>query len=160
MTLNKFLKYYISFIFFSVTIGILVGSLPNHDIVTISPPKLGWNFTWEVLKNNSNNFLSYVFLFFLSPILQFVDLVSIVIQLTLGIRNVGCLATIQKLLPHGLLEIPNFLFYQGLSQYLLLNFWVEKSLNSFLDREKKYVGYYLLSYSILVIASVIEGLIG
>ena len=50
--------------------------------------------------------------------------------------------------------------YQGLSQYLLLNFWVEKSLNSFLDREKKYVGYYLLSYSILVIASVIEGLIG
>ena len=102
-----------------------MGSLPNHDIVTISPPKLGWNFTWEVLKNNSNNFLSYVFLFFLSPILQFVDLVSIVIQLTLGIRNVGCLATIQKLLPHGLLEIPNFLFYQGLSQYFL-NFGLKK----------------------------------
>ena len=105
MTLNKFLKYYISFIFFSVTIGILVGSLPNHDIVTISPPKLGWNFTWEVLKNNSNNFLSYVFLFFLSPILQFVDLVSIVIQLTFRDKECGCLATIQKLLPHGLLEI-------------------------------------------------------
>lgn len=160
MTVRNFLKYYICFIMFSIVIGILIGLLPTSDVVAIAKPELGWRFTLEILKNNSNNFLSYLFLFFLSPILQFIDLISVLVQITLGVRKVGFITTIQGLLPHGLLEIPNLLFYQGLSQYVFLNLWFEKDITKFILREKKYIKYYLISYSVLFVAAVIEGFMG
>ncbi|MCD3514127.1 stage II sporulation protein M [Streptococcus equi subsp. equi] len=64
------------------------------------------------------------------------------------------------LFPHGLLEIPNFLFYQGLSQYMLWTVLTEKSMTSFLERERRYVRYYLISYYVLLIAGIMEGLLG
>ncbi|MCD3387859.1 hypothetical protein KP733_11145 [Streptococcus equi subsp. zooepidemicus] len=66
MIMRKFLRYIYQFIIFSIAIGVLVGLLIPSDNVILSKPERGWDFTLEVLKNNSNHFLSYIFLFFLS----------------------------------------------------------------------------------------------
>lgn len=94
-------------------IGILIGLLITSDTVILSKPERGWDFTLEVLKNNSNNFFVLYFPLLLSPALQLIDLVSVVIQITLGMRKSGFLITALGLFPHGLLEIPNFLFIKA-----------------------------------------------
>jgi uncharacterized membrane protein SpoIIM required for sporulation len=65
--------------------------------------------------------------------------------------------TISKLIPHGLLEFPNMLLYQGMSQYLLFTLLFTKSIRATLSLMKKMIPLYLLSLIILVIAAVLEG---
>ncbi|MCD3387877.1 hypothetical protein KP733_11340 [Streptococcus equi subsp. zooepidemicus] len=47
MIMRKFLRYYISFIIFSIAIGVLVGLLIPSDNVILSKPERGWDFTLE-----------------------------------------------------------------------------------------------------------------
>ncbi|MDR2660733.1 MAG: hypothetical protein LBC17_01635 [Lactobacillaceae bacterium] len=160
INLNNFIKYYFTFVLITVIITILIGySIPTHLFI-IDHPQHGTNFMIQVLKHNTLNFLIYFFMPFISPLMQFLDLFSSFIKIIISLRIAGVFKTANNLFPHALLEIPNFLLYQGLSEYILFSFIKNHSIFKTLSLIKKLTPVYLFSYVILIIAALLEGLKG
>ena len=63
----------------------------------------------EILKNNSKNFIMYMFLFIISPILIIMDIFNIVGSIYFGIKMFGEIEVILRLVPHGVFEFPNLM---------------------------------------------------
>lgn len=124
------------------------------------PVSLGSDFTKNVLSSNLKNYSSYLFLPFLSPVLQFLDFVETFFKIGVGIQIIGLFPTMRNLFPHVLLEIPNFIWYQGMSQYVLFVFLKEKSIKKVIDLEKKLFKFYILSLFVLIVSAFIEGYVG
>lgn len=157
---KKFLKYYVTFCLASFIIGLLLSSIFKSNNFVSSPPNLGAEFAFDVWLNNSKNFLSYLIFFIISPFLQFFDLCRLGIQIGISVQLLGLPSTLQGLLPHGLLEIPNFIWYQGMSQYILYQLWFEKDLVALIQREKNNLKWYAISYVVLVTSAIVEGWLG
>lgn len=154
-----FLLYYFIFCLLTIGIGVFFGSILNADLFEPEPPSLDKGFMFLVLSHNLKNFVMYLLGFFVSPILQFSDLAGSALQIIIGFRTLGAQEALNKLIPHGLLELPNMIFYQGISQYLLFTFIFTRSIKITLGVMKRMIPFYLLSLVILVVAAVIEGYI-
>ncbi|MDR3156890.1 MAG: stage II sporulation protein M [Lactobacillales bacterium] len=159
--INKsFLVYYILFIITCIAVGLSLGMVVNGEYFSNRSVNLGSDFMKNVLSSNLKNFISYLFLPFISPILQLLDLVETFFKIGVGIQVAGLFSTMNDLIPHALLEIPNFIWYQGASQYVLFTFLKEKSIKKIIYLEKKLFKFYLLSLFVLIIAAFIEGYVG
>lgn len=152
-----FLIYYILFCFSTISAGILIGWSINEKLFNITPPSRGHDNAILVMSHNLKNFAMYLLLPIISPILQLTDLFSSTFQITLSVRKVGIISTSDGLLPHALIEFPNLLLYQGLSQYILFNFIMTKSIRLTFNVFKKFIPIYLLSFILLIIAALLEG---
>jgi uncharacterized membrane protein SpoIIM required for sporulation len=152
-----FLLYYFIFCLSTLGIGVFFGSILNANLFDSEPPSLDNNFMFLVLSHNLKNLVMYLLGFIISPILQLGDLAGSAFQITVGFRTMGTQESLNKLIPHGFLEFPNMLFYQGVSQYLLFTLIFTRSVKITLSVMKKMVPFYLLSLVILVVAAIIEG---
>lgn len=160
VNLKYFLTYYIFFCIACISLGIFIGFALDVNMIVSNPPKTGHSFMSVVLTSNTKNFILYLFLPVLSPILQIFDLVSSSLQITLGIRLYGIQESFKYLFPHSFLEFPNFIFYQGLSQYMLFVLIKTRSITQLLTEQKKFIKLYFLSFLILIFSAIVEGFVG
>nr|WP_277717622.1 stage II sporulation protein M [Priestia flexa]WEZ10398.1 stage II sporulation protein M [Priestia flexa]WEZ10408.1 stage II sporulation protein M [Priestia flexa] len=152
-----FIVYYFIFCISVISLGVFLGRIVNIDLFDPKAPSLNNEFMFLVLSHNLRNFVMYILGFILSPILQLLDFGGSAFQITLGSRMLGVDETLRKLIPHGLLEFPNMLLYQGMSQYLLFTLIFTRSIKCTLSTWKKMIPLYLISLIILVVAAIIEG---
>ncbi|MCY9689043.1 hypothetical protein M5W70_10045 [Paenibacillus larvae] len=129
-----------------VGIGVYLASVLDTDLFGANPPALQNEFMYLFLSHNIKNFVMYLLAFPISLFLQLFDFGGSAFQIAMSYRIQGPDATISRLIPHGLLEFPNMLFYQGMSQYVL-----------FLGLMKKMIPLYVLSIIVLIIAAMLEG---
>ncbi|MDR5599547.1 hypothetical protein [Paenibacillus larvae] len=141
-----FLVYYMIFCISVVGIGVYLASVLDTDLFGANPPALQNEFMYLFLSHNIKNFVMYLLAFPISLFLQLFDFGGSAFQIAMSYRIQGPDATISRLIPHGLLEFPNMLFYQGMSQYVL-----------FLGLMKKMIPLYVLSIIVLIIAEMLEG---
>lgn len=134
-----------------------MGSIVNKNLFNPEPPSLDHDFMFLVLSHNLKNFIMYLLAPIVSPILQLFDFGGSAFQITVGFRTLGTQEALNRLIPHGLLEFPNMLFYQGMSQYVLFTLIFTKSIKITLSLIKKMLPYYLLSLIVLIIAAILEG---
>ena len=147
MRKSGFLIYYVLFCIVCFSLGLLLSFILKSETFATIPPKLELQFTLTVLQANSTNFLLYLFCFPISPLLQLFDLLSLGIQLGISGQMIGIVATIKGILPHGLIEIPNFIWYQG-----IVHLWRHNSLNHYqksLAQLKVVEGCSFLNHSLL-----------
>ncbi|MEK3972783.1 stage II sporulation protein M [Bacillus sp. FSL M7-0558] len=155
--LKYFLWYYSIYCILLIGTGIYLGNIVNKELFEAAPPTSGQEFMSVVLTHNLTNFAMYLLGFLLSPLFQIMDFGGSSFVITMGFRTLGAQEALGKLIPHGLLEFPNMLFYQGISQYVLFTLIYTKSIKAALGVMKKMIPYYLLSLVILIIAAFIEG---
>lgn len=160
MTMRKsriFLVYYIVYCISVVGIGVYLAFVLNTDLFESNPPALENEFMYLVLSHNLRNFFMYLLAFPFSPFLQLFDFGGSAFQIAMSYRIQGPDATISRLIPHGLLEFPNMLFYQGMSQYVLFTLITTRSIKAILRLMKKMIPLYLVSLILLIIAAMLEG---
>lgn len=138
-------------------IGTFLGFIIKGDFFKSNPVTGGNIFALKIIQSNSMNFLLYLLIPIFSPLFQAMDLIRTSFSITIGIRSIGLINTLNRLLPHALLEIPNLIFYQGISQWILFNLVVTKDIRLVMKKEKSYLIYYVASYIVLIIAALIEG---
>ncbi|HFN6389162.1 TPA: stage II sporulation protein M [Streptococcus pneumoniae] len=85
-------------------------------------------------------------------------MLSLGIQLGISGQMIGIVATIKGILPHALIEIPNFIWYQGMSQYLLYRLLKDRGIKNILIYIKSNLKWYIISYLLLILAALIEGI--
>lgn len=154
-----FIVYYFFYCLFVIGAGIFFASILNVDLFEPDSPELGDDFRNIVLTHNLRNFALYLLGFIISPLLQILDFGGSAFQITLGFRLFGAEEGLNRLIPHGLLELPNMLLYMGISQYLLWTLIFTRSIKTTLGVMKKLIPVYIFSLVILIIAAVIEGYI-
>lgn len=96
----------------------------------------------------------------IAPLLIFVDILVTTYQVYSSVSIQGGKLTIFLLWKHGVIELPNLILYMYLSYkafYHMLKNPKFKTLISYFN-ENKYV--YLISYLLVIIAGIVEGLIG
>ena len=158
-TTMYFLIYYFLYCISTICIGVFLGNnikLPNSPLENINS---GLGNTKTILNNNILNFSLYFFFPIGSPLFQMRDNIFSSLQITWGIKYLGLNQTLDKLLPHGLLELPNMILYSGLSQYILYMFIITKSVKKTFKLIKKLLPLFICSLIILIIAAFIEGFI-
>ncbi|MGG0690981.1 stage II sporulation protein M [Bacillus inaquosorum] len=154
-----FLLYYFIYCLLIISIGVFFGAIVNKNLFKPEPLSLDHDFMFLVLSHNLRNFIMYLLAFIVSPILQLLDFGGSAFQITIGFRTLGTQEALNRLIPHGLLEFPNMLLYQGISQYMLFTLIFTRSIKMTLDVMKKMIPFYLLSLIILIIAAILEGYI-
>lgn len=154
---KNFLIYYGSFVIGMSIVGWFFGFIVNGSLYKTNHVLFGNEFALKVLRANSLNFLIYLLMPVLSPVFQAMDLIRTFFAITVAIRIDGFLQAIKDILPHALLELPNLLFYQGISQWLLFNLIITKDIKDTLKKQWSYAKLYVISYMVLVIAALVEG---
>ncbi|MBY8911991.1 hypothetical protein KY305_04355 [Bacillus sp. YC2] len=152
-----FLCYYFIFCLSTISIGVFLGSIVNKNLFKPEPPSLEHDFMFLVLSHNLRNFAMYLLAPIFSPILQLLDFAGSAFQITVGFRTLGIQGALNKLFPHALLEFPNMLLYQGISQYMLFTLIITRSIKITLSVMKKMIPLYVLSLIVLIIAAILEG---
>lgn len=156
---NYFFIYYFLYCTIIIGFGIFIGGLVNKDLFSQEQPSLDHDFMFLVLSHNLKNYFMYLLGFFVSPILQISDFGMSTILITIGFRGLGATEALQRLIPHGILEFPNMLLYQGMSQYVLFTLIFSKSIKVTLLAMKKMIPLYIVSLMILIVAAILEGYI-
>lgn len=155
-----FLIYYFFYCIFAVSIGVYLAFILDTDLFIPEPQKLGKDFMFLVLEHNLRNFIMYILEY-----IRFSRFSNSTVDRFCRFSFSYCnrlqkprfRRNHQQIDSTGLLEFPNMLLYQGMSQYLLFTLLFTKSIRATLSLMKKMIPLYLLSLIILVIAAVLEG---
>lgn len=110
----------------------------------------------DILINNSKNFLAYFLLFPLSPLLLLYELLLMGVSLYMGYQVYGLSEFLFLLLPHGLLEFPNILFYSFLAFHLFRCFIKRPSFQTIWQTVWANRQFYVGSYLAVVVAALLE----
>lgn len=115
----------------------------------------------EIIKNNIINYLGYLIGFVLSPFFVFLDICINAWCISVSLHAQGLLVTLRHLSFHGVLELPNAIFYSFLSVSACVRLFREKNfgIKSYINYVKLRKGVYLLCMLMVIIAGLIEGLI-
>ncbi|KAF2955825.1 hypothetical protein AS160_09285 [Marinitoga sp. 38H-ov] len=128
------------------------------DNMYSTPKEHNLKLVFNIILNNLKNFISYLFLFPLMPLFWIIDLFSITWEIYIGIKSIGLYNTFDKLFPHIIIELPNYIIYSYISYCLMLNFYKFKY-NKILKIYSKYKGVLLINIIFIIISGFIEGLI-
>ncbi|WP_294208758.1 stage II sporulation protein M [Pseudobutyrivibrio sp.] len=121
-------------------------------------PSVEYNSFVNIWKHNTQNFISYMLVFPIYPVLILMDFIGSAMPIVASIEINGVSKTLIALLPHGIIEIPNFILYSFLSGEMFLIFWRTRNLSIFNEIKKRRY-YYLISYLLLIVAAAVEGMV-
>lgn len=117
----------------------------------------GFDFTIDIIWNNTKHFLQYFVLFIFSPILIVFDVFHIAINYYISFQIRGVKETLLLSYKHGIIEIFNICLYMYLSILSLKTLIIRRRIKCLLEfwKENKY--FYLFSLLVLILAAIIEG---
>ncbi|VTU60263.1 hypothetical protein AMBR_FBHANALA_01581 [Dolosigranulum pigrum] len=110
-----------------------------------------------VIRNNTFHFLQHIILFPLSPILILRDIFLITTEIFISAEISGVGKTIMLLVPHGLVEMPNIMLYSFIGFRMANVLWKERRLSAVIKQIQIYRYNIVISYGLLIIAAVLEG---
>lgn len=146
-----------------VSISIIMGAafavIISNGLFVAHPREHGVKTFLLIWLYNSENYLKYILLFFITPLLVIIDWLIMSFQIMMGVRELGK-ESVKMLLPHSLFEIPNIIFYQSLNFKLFCELIKHKKVSIVKEHFKKTKKIYIVSYVILVLSAFIEGMIG
>lgn len=113
----------------------------------------------NIFLRNTKNFLQYIFLAPIMPVLYIMDILFTSWNISLALKEYGVLVTVRRLLPHGVIEIPGFCLYTLLSYTLMKSFYsksieIKEYFNIIFDYRK----LLFLNLILIAIAAIVEGL--
>ncbi|MCD8915292.1 stage II sporulation protein M [Staphylococcus simulans] len=120
----------------------------------------GWPYAINIIMNNTQHYIQYLVLFLFSPFFILVDSFLITLQLYISIETRGIANTVTLMWKHSLIEIPNMLLFMSLSIKALTTVYKEKDWKSLFIYFKENSSLYLLSLILVIVAGLIEGLMG
>lgn len=158
---EKVLLYAIGYLF---SLGIFIyGVLKLFDFSSVldtytSNAEIEFYSSFEIMLNNMKNLISYIVLFPVFPILLAMDFIATGISIAISINIQGLGKTLLLIAPHGIVEIPNFIFYSYLSGTLFFDIYKNKnSLKGYWQKIFENKKYYVVSILIVVFAGIVEG---
>lgn len=163
VTLKEYLIFSLSIVLFSLIfyfiISFLFYRISFEGKENINEVTYNLNYSISIIQNNLRNFLQYFLLFLLSPIMIIFDIVINVYQIYVGIENIGTKQTFLLLYKHGLIEIPNMLLYMYLSIKCFYSLIKHKKLKIIFVFWKSNFKLYIISFVLIIIAGLIEGMV-
>lgn len=114
-----------------------------------------------IIKNNMKNLLGYIVLFPIFPAVLFIDFFSMGMSVAMSLYIRGIAETMVLLIPHAIIEIPNFLLYTYLSRVSCKHFWKDGSGNKvkYWQRIRGYWKRYAVCGIVIIAAGIIEGVV-
>lgn len=112
--------------------------------------------SFDIFLNNSRNFLAYLVLFPIGPVLFMYELLMLGLSLFTAYSIYDAQTFWSLLLPHGWIEFPNLLFYSFLSYQFLKTFIRNPKIGTVKQFFVENYLYYLISYGAVVVAAVLE----
>ena len=162
----RFFYQYLIFIIAFIGLGIILFIFMQHTFYDLEfnqniilTPFKDFGYALSIIKNNFQNFLQYVFLFFISPILILIELVILVYQLWLSVTYIGISETVGKLIKHALVEIPTMTLYMFLSLKCCMRFYENLSFKEIIQFAIEYKVYYGFICIGIVVGGLVEGLL-
>lgn len=115
----------------------------------------------KIFYNNLKNFLGYLLIYPLYPLMYIKDLIFTSWAVVVSLRMQGMKETLFLLLPHAIIEIPNFILFTYLSLLNFKSFWKEKDVTgkAYIGRIWQYRYHYLACFILLLVAGLVEGLV-
>ena len=158
--LKKYIIYTIAYIIlYLLQINLLKNFFVIDEKIYSIPKENSWYLAIQIIFNNLKNFLMYIILFPLMPIFWIMDFLTTTWGLFVSIESVGIQITIDKLLPHGLIEIPNYTLYTYISFLMMVDFYKnfkESIVKIYFWRYRKLL---LLNVILIIIGGLVEGLL-
>lgn len=127
---------------------------------SIKSVKYGVSYSLEIIANNTRNFVQYILLFPIVPVLILYELFMISFQVWISVNNVGIFETFKLLFKHGVVELPNMFLYMFLSLNCCIIFFKRFNVIDVFKAIKQNKKIYIFSYILVCISGIIEGMIG
>lgn len=115
----------------------------------------------DIIYNNLKNFIGYFLIYPMYPVMYVKDLIFTSWAVAVSFHMWGVKNTFLLLIPHGMIEIPNFILFTYLSFANFKAFWTEKDMTgkAYVARIWRYRHGYILCFALLIIAGMIEGVV-
>lgn len=117
------------------------------------------NLAIQIIIRNMTNFISYIVLSPIMPIMYLLDVTTTAWSIFLSCYFYGPYPTLLKLVPHGIVEIPNFCLYTWISYRLMKEFFSKGEKRSYFQSIWSYRRLLLVNVCLVFVAGLIEGLI-
>lgn len=91
------------------------------------------------------------------PILLTLDLIVITTNIYFAIKFFGVWYTVDNMYAHLILEFPNLLLYSYMSYMNFKSLWKFRNIKCVIENIKSYTWIYILSYLLLIIVGLVEG---
>ena len=160
--LEQYLKSILLYIFMII---ILVGSFyylfELEDYGFYEVKRNGFDIVGKIFLRNTQNFFQYVVFAPIMPLFYAMDCISTSWSLAASIHINGLTVTIRNIIPHGIVEIPNFCLYTLVSYNVFRYFYSIKSmkLKQYIREIYRYKIILLICELLIVVAAVLEGII-
>lgn len=162
ISFKEYLLFLLTILFLSLIILLIIIFFSYNNnfenaIINRKNPSISYGI--DIIKNNLKNFMQYFLLFFISPILIFLDLFITIYTIYINYRVEGFSKTISYLIYHGIIEFLNLSFYMYLSLKSLLVLIYYKNIRKLIEFWKLNYVFYIYSIIALIIAGIIEGMV-
>lgn len=120
-----------------------------------------FNLALKIIIRNSKNFLQYIILAPFMPIFYILDCLYTSWAISISLNTNGLFQTLIKIIPHGVIEIPNFAFYTYISFIIMKNFYsnFNKKNYSLIKDIFAFKEMLIFSWILIVVSGMIEGII-
>ncbi|WP_213818657.1 stage II sporulation protein M [Garciella nitratireducens] len=158
--IKRYITYTIIYILLYVLMVILYNKLFTLDEHIYSVPKENSiELAVSIILNNLKNLLMYIIFFPLMPLFWCIDFITTTWAIFVSIESVGISVTIFKLLPHGLIEVPNYTLYSSISFLMMRDFYknLKKSMSvTYFCRYRRII---FINVILVIFAGLVEGLL-
>ncbi len=141
-------------LFFSTFFGI-------EDSFTSNFKENSVQLSLKIIKQNSINFFQYIVLAPIMPIFYMLDCIITAWSISISIDVNGLKETISHIVPHGIVEIPNFCLYTYVSYRIMRNFYKNFNRKDYdiFKEIKSYKNILFINIVLIIIAGLIEGIL-
>lgn len=115
----------------------------------------------DIVCNNIMNFMGYIIMYPIFPVLFITDLLFSSWTIAVSIVGQGATKTILLLMPHGMIEIPNFLIFTYFSYRNFLLFWKKGNISLRIYSTRILTNWRVICVCmvLILIAGLVEGII-
>lgn len=125
------------------------GSLKCHSL----------DLALNIIAHNLLNFIQYLVLAPVMPILFLMDTINTSWAIYVSIELYGFVETLNKLFPHGIVEIPNYTLYSFISFNLMKKFYNTKITSEYIRYVISYKKLFILNIFGIILSGLMEGMI-
>lgn len=155
-----YLKSIFVYFFLIISLVLVFYMLFQPSLELASPYKTNdINLAIQIIIRNMTNFVSYIALSPIMPIMYLLDVTTTAWSIFLSCYFYGLYATLLKLAPHGIFEIPNFCLYTWISYRLMREFYNKGEKKSYFKSIWNYRKLLIVNGALVFAAGLIEGLL-